>query len=94
MDGAEILKAGDVTTPQFKEWFGDSKVVDSAGKPLVVYHGTTADFTSFQRGAVSIFRYGDGQDSGGIFFSSSSISMASTASIGGNSLLQCGHLLI
>lgn len=24
----------------FKEWFGDSKVVDAYGKPLVVYHGT------------------------------------------------------
>jgi GNAT superfamily N-acetyltransferase len=23
----------------FKEWFGDSKVVDAQGKPLVVYHG-------------------------------------------------------
>ena len=29
-------------TPAFKKWFGDSKVVDDAGKPLVVYHGTTA----------------------------------------------------
>ncbi len=27
-------------TPEFKKWFGDSKVVDSEGKPLVVYHGT------------------------------------------------------
>jgi hypothetical protein len=28
-------------TPAFKKWFGDSKVVDENGKPLVVYHGTT-----------------------------------------------------
>lgn len=27
-------------TPQFKKWFGDSKVVDSDWKPLVVYHWT------------------------------------------------------
>lgn len=27
-------------TPEFKKWFGDSKVVDSEGKPLVVYHAT------------------------------------------------------
>ncbi|MEK9810161.1 MAG: hypothetical protein VW362_06910, partial [Candidatus Nanopelagicales bacterium] len=27
-------------TPEFKAWFGDSKVVDSAGRPRVVYHGT------------------------------------------------------
>jgi hypothetical protein len=24
----------------FKKWFGDSKVVDADGKPLVVYHGS------------------------------------------------------
>ncbi len=41
---------------QFKRWFGDwenkpysaSKVVDADGKPLVVYHGTDADFTVFK----------------------------------------------
>ena len=27
-------------TPAFKKWFGDSKVVDEDGNPLVVYHGT------------------------------------------------------
>ena len=25
----------------FKEWFGDSKIVDKKGKPLVAYHGTS-----------------------------------------------------
>lgn len=29
-----------VESPYFKKWFGDSKVVDAQGKPLVVYHGT------------------------------------------------------
>ena len=39
-------------TPEFKRWFGDSKVVDADGKPLVVYHGTSKDkdFTSFNVG--------------------------------------------
>jgi len=27
-------------TKEFKQWFGDSKVVDENGEPLVVYHGT------------------------------------------------------
>jgi hypothetical protein len=36
-------------TPEFKKWFGDSKVVDKDGNPLVVYHGTDADFESFDR---------------------------------------------
>jgi hypothetical protein len=30
-------------TPEFRAWFGDSKVVDSDGKPLVLYHGTTEE---------------------------------------------------
>ncbi|MFA5689615.1 MAG: PBECR2 nuclease fold domain-containing protein [Kiritimatiellales bacterium] len=36
-----------VDTLEFKRWFGDSKVVDASGKPLVVYHGTHADFNEF-----------------------------------------------
>jgi hypothetical protein len=35
--------------PAFKEWFGDSKVVDEDGKPRVVYHGTGSRFTKFNR---------------------------------------------
>lgn len=34
-------------TPAFKKWFGDSKVVDKDGNPLVVYHGTTNTFEKF-----------------------------------------------
>ena len=34
-------------TEAFKRWFGDSKVVDENGAPLVVYHGTSSDFGSF-----------------------------------------------
>jgi hypothetical protein len=35
----------------FYRWFGDSKVVDSEGRPLVVYHGTgRPDFDSFDLG--------------------------------------------
>lgn len=36
-----------VESEAFKRWFGDSKVVDADGKPLVVYHGTRAAFTEF-----------------------------------------------
>ena len=31
----------------FWEWFGSSRVVDANGRPLVVYHGTAADFDTF-----------------------------------------------
>jgi hypothetical protein len=33
--------------PAFKKWFGDSKVVDADGNPMVVYHATTKDFFAF-----------------------------------------------
>jgi hypothetical protein len=36
-----------IDTPEFKKWFGDSKVVDADGKPLIVYHGTDKEFYKF-----------------------------------------------
>src|SRR5690606_38147343 len=48
--------ADQTETPEFRRWFGDSKVVDADGKPLVVYHGTGRSFDAFdpsQRGAVT-----------------------------------------
>ncbi len=35
----------------FWRWFGDSKVVDAKGRPLVVYHGGAEEVNSFSRGA-------------------------------------------
>lgn len=43
----DFMPAPPVDSEAFKNWFGNSKVVDADGKPLVVYHGTTADFSSF-----------------------------------------------
>lgn len=37
---ANSMGADYLQTPEFKRWFGGSKVVDAEGKPLVVYHGT------------------------------------------------------
>ncbi len=46
----ERAKYGEQTeTPEFKKWFGDSKVVDENGKPLVVYHGTNKNFRVFDQ---------------------------------------------
>jgi hypothetical protein len=39
-----------LSTPAFRRWFGESKVVDADGKPLVVYHGTGSEFSSFESG--------------------------------------------
>jgi len=34
-------------TPEFQSWFRDSKVIDEAGEPLRVYHGTQQDISEF-----------------------------------------------
>ena len=40
--------SGDQTElPGFKSWFGESKIVEEHGKPLVVYHGTRHEFSRF-----------------------------------------------
>lgn len=31
----------------FVDWFGSSKVVNDSGEPMVLYHGTSADFSEF-----------------------------------------------
>lgn len=36
-----------VETPEFKQWFKSSRVVDEDGKPIVVQHATDAEFTRF-----------------------------------------------
>jgi hypothetical protein len=43
----------------FWKWFGDSKVVDRQGRPLVVYHGTPFDFDAFDTERVAR-HYGKG----------------------------------
>ena len=56
-----------VRTKAFKEWFGDwennpesaSKVVDKNGEPLVVYHGTTSEFSTFDVTKGAIYHHSD-----------------------------------
>ena len=45
----KMENGGILNNPNFKEWFGDSKVVDENGNPLVVYHGTSNDFKVFDK---------------------------------------------
>ena len=42
--------SGQTDTEAFRAWFGDSKVVDAQGRPLVVYHGTNKEITAFKPG--------------------------------------------
>lgn len=39
----------------FWKWFGNSKVVDENGNPLVVYHGTSSDFSEFDSHSSSYY---------------------------------------
>ena len=43
----------------FKKWFGDSKVVDKKGNPLVVYHATDSEFNVFDRSKLGGFTSGN-----------------------------------
>jgi hypothetical protein len=49
--GIEVAAA---ESAAFKKWFGDSKIVDENGEPLVVYHGTTKDFSEFKKGLIFV----------------------------------------
>lgn len=62
-------KFNDVTeTQQFKRWFGNwqkhpenaSKIVNADGTPKVMYHGTGADFTSFDKRRAKEGAFGKG----------------------------------
>lgn len=46
-DGQPIAKS-EPALRNFWKWFGDSKVVDDKGRPLVVYHGTKEKFDTFK----------------------------------------------
>jgi hypothetical protein len=53
LDGSML----DIATTAFKKWFGGSKIVNAAGKPRVMYHGTAADIFEFkaqQAGAIFV----------------------------------------
>lgn len=55
-------------TPEFERWFGDSKVVDADGKPLVVYHGTGTEIAAFDP---SLTGQGNDQYGSGFYFTTS-----------------------
>lgn len=64
-------------TEALRRWFGDSKVVDAKGRPLVVYHGTADSFATFdkaKRGSAT-----DTTDSREGFFFTTSTERANTA---------------
>lgn len=53
-EGRTLTAVPVTETPEFKNWFGDSKVIDNAGQPLVVYHGTNQSVTEFDPARVGL----------------------------------------
>ena len=47
-EGQRIAKSKEALE-NFYKWFGDSKVVDKQGRPLVVYHGSLWNFDTFKQ---------------------------------------------
>ena len=84
-------------TSAFKKWFGGSKVVDADGNPLVVYHGTTKDFVSFDAtGRKSPLqklaaRLGIGKNRGAFFFAADPTFAGSYA--GNNGAMAGGNVM-
>lgn len=56
----------------FKKWFGNSKVVDKDGKPLVVYHGTNQEVESFDEDRRGMMTQNDSARAG-FWFTGSSV---------------------
>jgi len=54
---------------QFETWFKGSKITDSSGKPMVVYHGTPKEFTSFNPGEMGSESGNSGFFGSGFYFS-------------------------
>lgn len=59
-----------VYTDKFKQWFGDSKVVDENGEPILMYHGTDSKFNTFDSNKTRVFS--DVKRKGGMYFTNSS----------------------
>lgn len=92
-NGDRIAKSKEALQ-NFYRWFGDSKVVDKQGRPLVVYHGTGYEFDTFdtaKRGGNTGNRgfYGDGfyltdRESEAKFYAQQSVIDRFTSRIFGN----------
>lgn len=57
-DGTRIAKSAEALQ-NFYKWFGDSKVVDEQGRPLVVYHGSPSkNIETFDKSKIGARDYG------------------------------------
>ena len=59
--GDKVAPDGCAVADNFSGWFGNSRVVDEHGAPLVLVHGTKSDFSMFETG------HGNGESLGFLF---------------------------
>lgn len=55
-----VASAKQTESEAFHKWFSGSQVVDTTGQPLVLYHGTNADFDTFNRTGDKLTALGSG----------------------------------
>lgn len=67
-NGDRIAKSKEALT-NFWRWFGDSKVVDEQGRPMVMYHGTESIFDTFDKRKISSNTGNFGMYGKGFYFS-------------------------
>lgn len=65
-----VKKYTDYLNDNFWNWFGDSKVVDEKGNPLIVYHGTKSSFDIFKP-SKNIGNQGENDQIKGMYFTDS-----------------------
>lgn len=53
-----IISSVKQSLQNFWNWFGDSKAVDSKGRPIVFFHGTNSDFSEFKTHIKTYNSYG------------------------------------
>jgi len=52
---SSFSRSSQTDTEAFQKWFGDSKVVDESGQPLIVYHGSGSRFDTFDEQRMGSF---------------------------------------
>lgn len=81
--GDQVAPNGKPARENFVSWFGESRVADENGDPLVVYHGTNSDFSVFDLSKSGRNHY---QGEGAFFFTDKSSSAKNYGAIASGSL--------
>jgi hypothetical protein len=78
VDVGTLIPRRQTDSPEFRQWFGASRVVDETGQPLRVYHGTAIELDAFDIEGMSGVNFKQGE--GFAFFTDKSDAYPSSAS--------------